>query len=307
MRHEKHYMRSCMIPLILILLAASPTHAEETSVMVLEGDVSAAYFDGKFTVFDPIGRVERNRKTAAPGPATPSDKSTPGELPAGAIAQASIGPDGKFRLEIAAEEPRTVYFSILDAVTPDGRRVEPTDKGNNFILEPGDLKLRMNRSNFAVISGGYYNDIVYNPWRLSDEYQAAQEEYSRLVAPGEDESEESRHLRFRHRLEAEKRLEMLASEGLRRVSSSRSDPLIERLAGEWIYTYDPLVGAVFLDMRKRAQDEPLGAEERQNTGGSWGGTAEVWLTKDSQKDLNDSEETLGDENTQVDDVPVKSR
>ena len=71
MRHGKHYMRSCMIPLILLLLAASPALAEEESVMVLEGTTAAPYDNGDFTVFDRKlawnpARLEEWKNTAEP-------------------------------------------------------------------------------------------------------------------------------------------------------------------------------------------------------------------------------------------------
>ena len=35
-------------------------------------------------------------------------------MPLGAIAQAPIGPDGTFRLEVTVDTPRLVYFLVID-------------------------------------------------------------------------------------------------------------------------------------------------------------------------------------------------
>ena len=185
MSHQNHNMRSWMFPLILLTLAASPALAEEESVMVLEGTTAAPYDNGDFTVFDQtrawdLARREEWKKTAAPGERAPPEAQ-------GAIAQAPIGPDGKFRLEIAVDKPRTAFFAVLNAVSPTGARWGAVKMGNNFILEPGELKLRMIRGDYSVIMGGHYNDAVFNSWRLSEEYKAAQSEYDQLREPVQDE------------------------------------------------------------------------------------------------------------------------
>ena len=229
MSHEANYVRSWVCPLVLGLLAASPAYADEPSVMVLEGDVSASYVSGDFTVFDPRLKRSQAKKAAASTLSTPGDAPPSGELPPGAIGQATIGPDGKFRLEIAVDKPRTAYFSILNAMNSDGYRIGPVRIGNNFILEPGELKFRMLRGDYFDIEGGYYNDAVYNSWRLSDEYQDARLEYGGLITFDEDEPEQA----MRHRLdrlgEAERRKFQLEEQGISKVARTHPDLLVRRL------------------------------------------------------------------------------
>ena len=172
MRRNKHGTRNCVFTLAISLLASVPVLAEEAAMMVLEGTTAAPRDNGDFTVFDPARRWDQTRleqwkKTAKPDERPPLEAQ-------GVIAQAPIGPDAGFRIEIPVDQPRAASFAIFNAKAPDGRVWGPVLMGNNFILEPGRLELRMIRSDYSVITGGYYNDAVFNSWRLTDEYKAAQ-------------------------------------------------------------------------------------------------------------------------------------
>ena len=57
--------------------------------------------------------------------------------------------------------PERFISSVLNAKTPEGFTLGSVKMGNNFILEPGELKLRMIASSSSVITGGYYNDAVF--------------------------------------------------------------------------------------------------------------------------------------------------
>ena len=238
MSHEKHYKRSWMFPLILLTLAASPALAEEESVMVLEGTTAAPYDNGDFTVFDPkrrtwdLARREEWKKTAAPGERAPIAAQ-------GAIAQAQIGPDGKFRLEIAVDKPRTAFFAVLNAVSPTGNRWGAVKMGNNFILEPGKLKLRMIRSDYSVITGGHYNDAVFNSWRLSEEHKAARSEYDQLREPVQDEPEQAKRRRLDRIGEVYSRVMQLESEGRSKVALTHPDLQVRRLVIESAWAIGP--------------------------------------------------------------------
>ena len=194
MRSERHNMRNCVIPLILSLLAASTALAAEESVMVLDGIAAGTYDNGDFTVFDPTKAWDRAQREEWLATAKEGERP-PIEDVWGAIAQVKIGPDRTFRVEIPADKPRRVRFAVLNAVTPTGGRLAPMGQSNYFILEPGEFTVEMIRSEYSIIRGGYYNDEVINSWRLSDEYLEAQQEYTRLRTPPEDEPEEARRRR----------------------------------------------------------------------------------------------------------------
>ena len=213
------YLQRWVCPLVLVLLAASPAFADEPSVMVLEGIAAPPRDNGDFTVFDSARRWDQARMTEWSNTAKPGEKAPLEAL--GVIAQAPIGPDGTFRLELAVDKPRTAYFAVLNAMTADGLRLGAVKMGNNFILEPGELKLRMLRSDYSVITGGYYNDAVFNSWRLSDEYKAAQSEYERLREPVQDEPEQAKHRRLDRVGEAFNKVMQLESQGRSEVALTR--------------------------------------------------------------------------------------
>ncbi len=254
MRHEKHYMRGWMFPLILLTLAASPAFAEEESVMVLEGTTAAPYDNGDFTVFDrsrawDLARLEVWKKTAKPGEMAPVEAS-------GAIAQAPIGPDGTFRLEIGVNKPRMAFFSVVNAKTAAGTTLWPVKMGNNFILEPGELKLRMISSDYSVITGGVYNDAVFNFWRLSDDHKSARSDYDRLRTPVEDEPEQAKRRRLDASGEAFQKVMQLESQGRSKVALTHSDPLVRRLVIETAWAVGPWVADAVRGLAELTPDDP---------------------------------------------------
>ena len=224
--------------LILALLAAVPVVADEPPVMVLEGDVAALYTNGDFVVWNPKPSGGEAMMAAAMPVTKPGDKPPSIESTLDVVAKAPIGADGKFRLEAIADNPRRVYFYVLNAVSPEGHRMAPV-KGNGFILESGELELTMNARGRFVIEGGYYNDEVYNSWRLSDEYQAAEADMTRLYTTVEGESEEEKRLRLDLAAEAQQEYFSIESEGRSRIARTHSDPMVRRLTIETTWLSGP--------------------------------------------------------------------
>ena len=224
--------------LILALLAAVPVVADEPPVMVLEGDVAALYTNGDFVVWNPKPSGGGAMMAAAMPVTKPGDKPPSIESTLDVVAKAPIGADGKFRLEAIADNPRRVYFYVLNAVSPEGHRMAPV-KGNGFILESGELELTMNARGRFVIEGGYYNDEVYNSWRLSDEYQAAEADMTRLYTTVEGESEEEKRLRLDLAAEAQQEYFSIESEGRSRIARTHSDPMVRRLTIETTWLSGP--------------------------------------------------------------------
>lgn len=254
MRRKEHGTRNCVFTLALSLLASSPVLAEEASVMVLEGTTAAPYDNGDFTVFDPArtwdpARLEQWKKTAKPDERRPLEAQ-------GVIAQASIGPHARFRVEIPVERPRTAFFAVLNAKAPGGATWGPVKMGNNFILEPGRLELRMIRSNYSVITGGYYNDAVFNSWRLTDEYEAAQSEYQQLRTPVEGETEESQRSRLERMQAAQNKVLQLETQGRSNVALTHPDPLVRRLVIESAWLTGPWVDDALRSLAKLTPEDP---------------------------------------------------
>ena len=224
--------------LIFALLATAPTLADEPPVMVLDGDVSAIYSNGEFVVWNPQPSGGASMMAAATPVGKPGDKPPSIESTLDVVAKASIGADGKFRLEVAADNPRRVYFYVLNAVTPKGHRMAPV-KGNGFILEPGDLTLTMSKRGRFVIEGGAYNDAVYNSWRLSDDYKAAEADQTRLYTAVDGESEEDKRRRLDLAAEAQNKVLSLETEGRSHVATTHPDPMVRRLTIETAWLSGP--------------------------------------------------------------------
>ena len=264
MKYEGHTMRKCVIPLILVLLAASPALAEEEPVMVLEGDVSAVHDSGAFTVIDPLHPEilqSWRARTGSPSP-TPGYELPPADRPFGTIAQAPIGPDGTFRLEVTVDTPRLVYFLVIDPDAGNQWRPWEITNANRFILEPGELRLRAVYSNYSLVSGGQYNDAVYGSWRESDEYREAQAEYSRSLARQEGETEEARIERSERRWEIEARLKKLEWEANEKLRDTQPDQLTQQLASNSVMAFEPVAIALIRVLNKTAPD---GAESGEET------------------------------------------
>ncbi|MDE0128844.1 MAG: TlpA disulfide reductase family protein [Gammaproteobacteria bacterium] len=261
-------MRKYVITLLLAWLAATPAHADEASVMVLEGTTAAPFDNGNFAVLDGSrgwdqARWDEWRKTAKP------DEQPPIEA-YGAIAWAPIGPDGAFRLEIAVDQPRVATFAVIGAVLPDGGRLSPNKTGNNFILEPGELKLRMIRHDYSEITGGHYNDAVFNSWRLSDEYRQAwaeaqkaqadhdqaQAEIGDEVLPGDDPREQARRRLWDRMVEANQMWIRLQEQGMSKVALTHPDPLARKFAIQASWIVGPWQTDALRSLAKLMPDDP---------------------------------------------------
>ena len=231
--------------------AASAENAAEQE-FVLEGDLSALYANGDFVIWNPKAGGGRGMTAARPatGVAAPSIEDT-----LDIVAKAPLRPDGTFRVTGTVEVPRRVYFYVLNATTEAGMRLAPV-KGNAFILEPGELRLTMQRRGRFHIEGGRYNDAVYNTWRRSAEYMAAQEEYERLVGAVEGETEEERRKRVDLAQAASRRTLDLETEGRSRVVTTHADPLVRRLVIESAWLGGPWILEGLRGLAEMTPDDP---------------------------------------------------
>lgn len=238
-----HDPSRCRVLLLLVLLAAPTVSAAETSSMVLEGDVSALFDNGDFVVANGMPARGTSMMAAASPVGSPrtEDKPVSRESTLDVLAKTTIGPDGKFRLEVAVEEPRRAYFYVLNAVSPEGHRLAGGLKGKAFVLEPGQLELRMSADGRFAIKGGDYNQAVFNSWRQSDEYLAALAELERLRKPVNGETEDARRRRVDRMMEAQTNFLDLENESRSRIARTHPDPLVRRLVIETAWLLGPWV------------------------------------------------------------------
>lgn len=217
--------------------------------MVLEGDVSAVYSNGDFVLWTPKPKPDADSGGAnsfGMSMASTSSSSSDGQKPPSyestlnVIAKAPIAQDGTFRIVVPLHTPRVAFFYVLNAVSAEGNRLAPI-KGQNLILEPGELRLTMNERARYVVSGGKYNDAVFNEWKTSEAYLAAMDEQVRLWQPVEGETEQERRARVDAASAAASRTYDIETEVRARVSTKHPDPLVRRLVIESAWLHGPWV------------------------------------------------------------------
>ncbi len=306
MKYERHTMRKYMIPLILVLLTASPALAEEESVMVLEGIAAPPRDNGDFMVVDPTqawsrAEMEEWLKTAKEGERPPMEDVM------GAIGQVKIAPDRTFRLEIPADKPRKVRFVVLNAVTPGGGRLAPMGQSNYFILEPGEFTVEIIRSEYSIVKGGYFNDEVINSWRLSDEYQAAQNEYTQLRSTPEHESEEARRRRVDRMVEMSSEIRELDRKGFEHVAGTHPDPMVRRVAIETAWLAGPWMLESLRKLAELTPDDPWASERLAQLAELYANMPQSKLPKVGENAPDFKGETLEGEQVHTADVRADSR
>lgn len=260
--------------------ADSPSVASEaeatstqSTTMTLDGDVSAAYTNGNFVIWTrkqgggATSMTSMTSMTVAAGKSSSDEDVATEQKPSrdpiydtlNVVAEAAIQPDGTFSLSVDVDEPKEVFFYILDAVSESGVRYAPT-KGQNFVLESGSLSLLMDDRRGFVISGGKYNDIVFNSWKQSEEYIVARNAYRQLLVAVEGETEQER--RARVDLMSEKTNEMFDVEGDGRahIALNHPDPLVRKLTIQTAWLHGPWVLESLRGLAELTPDDPWAVE-----------------------------------------------
>ena len=236
----------------LVFLAVSPASAGE---FVLEGDLSAIYSGGNFVVWTPKSSPGGKRARGMMAASSSADRPAGMEATLDVVARSPLASDGTFRVETNVETPRVVYFYVLDAVGREGQRFAPI-KGNAFILEPGKLRLHMQRPGQFHIEGGRYNDAVYNSWRRSAPYMESQAEYRALIPAVEGETEAERRKRTDQSAAAFRRILELEQEGRARTATTHPDPLVRRLVIESAWLGGPWMLDALRGLAEMTPDDP---------------------------------------------------
>ena len=238
-----------LLSLVLLTTLGSSAIAEEPRITVLEGDLSSFYASGDFVIW-----TRKPNEEPAPGSSmtmaaasTSSSKSAKDEPPPfestlNVIAKVPLAEDGTFRIEVPVEQPWIVNFNVFNAIGLEGQRWGSV-KGQNFVLEPGNLRITLNNGRRFVIHGGEYNDAVFNAWKTSEEFIEATAENIRLWMPVEGETEEQRRARVDLASAAQSRVIDIESNIRAEVSTTHPDPLVRRLVLESTW----LLGSWYLE------------------------------------------------------------
>ena len=299
-------MRSWTMWLVLAVSGAFPVNADETSVMVLEGDLSAVYTNGEFVLRDPARVGGGAGAVMMVGAASSESGDRPTPAVPGELARVPVDADGRFRLEVAVDKPRSVFFHVENAVGLEGQRWAPVS-GLRFILEPGELQLRMSSSSRFVVKGGYYNDAVYNAWRLSDKYMAADAEYQELKMPEEGASKEAEELRWDRMIQAQREVTRLEMEGTSRVARTHPDPLVRRIAIESAWLFGPWMLEALRGLAQLTPDDPWVVDRLAGAEAAEALWAEEQQLGVGDMSLDFTAETLGGESVQLEKVRADNR
>ena len=230
--------------------------------MVLEGDLSAFYVSGDFVVWTRKPKEEQaagsSMSMAAMSTSTSAssrEEPPPFESTHNVIAKVPLAEDGNFRIEVPVEQPRIVNFNVFNAIGLEGQRWGPVS-GQNFVLEPGNLRITLNNGRRFVIHGGEYNDAVFNAWKTSEKFIEATAENIRLWMPVEGETEEQRRARVDLASAAQSRVIDIESNIRAEVSTTHPDPLVRRLVIESTWLLGPWYLGALRGLAEMTPDDP---------------------------------------------------
>lgn len=225
----------CILSLILSGCSTS------VGVATITGNLGEAYSNGRFVVWTPKENDEGESQGAMMMAASTTSEAPSIEDTIDIVAEVPINSDGTFQLTSTVSDPQKVYFYVLDATTTDGRKLAPT-KGQQFILEPGELTITMEQNRQFAVTGGYFNDEVINSWKLSSEYVDTQQALKEVRVTPEQESEEQRRARMDQLSALSSKLLDSEVEGLSQLATDHDEPQVRKLAlqmswlvGDWYW------------------------------------------------------------------------
>lgn len=229
--------------LSLLLNSCGTSNEAVSSSVTISGDFSEAYSNGRFVVWTPKQKddAESQGSSMMMAASTSSSAASSIEDSIDIVAEAPISADGGFTLTAEVAQPHRVYFYVLDATTAEGMRLAPT-KGQQFILEPGELTITMDQNRQFAVDGGHFNDEVINSWKLGDEYVTAQQTQRQLRATPEGETEEQYRARIDELSAVANELLELEVAGLSTAATTHEEPQVRKLAlqvswlvGDWYW------------------------------------------------------------------------
>ena len=240
---------------LALVCITSACGADTDNRYVITGDLSAAYKNGDMVIWLPKAKAKKTSSMAASSamssakPAAKAAKNSGAAVTMGSamsmgsssttnndslkgslniIAETKLV-DGKFHIEGDLDKVKQVYFYVLNSVGENGARMAPV-KGQAFILEPGKLTMTMDKGRKFIISGGKYNDAVYNSWQQSAKYKTAASEMMRLYTEVPGETEAQKRTRLDNAAAAQNRMLAAETEGRTNTAMNHPDVLARKLA-----------------------------------------------------------------------------
>ena len=150
-------------------------------------------------------------------------------IPDGAtvLAEATIE-DGIFSLTTNVDEIKPINFSVTDSERVNNSIRMPL-RTRQFVMEPGQLTLTMDKYEEFVVAGGTYNDAVINSWKQSEEYLNALELYQEALGDSIPSSAQERFENMAATRAQFTQLVSLESEGRKEIALNDPDLLVRRL------------------------------------------------------------------------------
>ncbi|WIO75346.1 TlpA disulfide reductase family protein [Porticoccaceae bacterium LTM1] len=157
------------------------------------------------------------------------------------VASAELA-DGKFRVEGEVDQAQRVFVYVKNGVGPNGEKWAPI-KGQQFILEPGDVHVTYTTRDHTSATG-HYNDIVMGSWKNSETYNKAMDEFQAALKASSDKTLSEEELKAVSQAIGEGQMATinLENEGLKEVALNHNDPMASLLAiqmlryggGSWV-------------------------------------------------------------------------
>ena len=257
----------CCFALLLSSCGTDTSGNIPSTSATITGGVVEAYSNGRFVVWTPKQDDETESQGMMMMSASSSREPSSLEDTINIVGEAPINTDGSFSLTITVSEPAKVNFYVLDATTEDGRTLAPS-KGQQFILEPGELTITMDRNRQFTVTGGHFNDEVINSWKRSTEYLDIQQALAQVRVTPEDETEEQHRERMDELSSLSNRLLDLEVEELSQLASKHEEPQVRKLALQmsWLVSdwyWEALVAlAELMPDDEWVQAEAIKAKER---------------------------------------------
>ncbi|MYD44985.1 MAG: AhpC/TSA family protein [Gammaproteobacteria bacterium] len=150
-------------------------------------------------------------------------------IPDGAIvlAEATIE-EGRFLITTKVDEIKPINFSVTDGELVNNSIRMPL-RTRQFVMEPGQLTLTMDKYEEFVVDGGTYNDAVINSWKQSEEYLNALELYQEALGDSTPSSAQERFETMAATRAQFTQLVRLESEGRKEIALNDPDLLVRRL------------------------------------------------------------------------------
>ncbi|MXZ56206.1 MAG: AhpC/TSA family protein [Gammaproteobacteria bacterium] len=136
--------------------------------------------------------------------------------------------DGIFSLTTNVDEIKPINFSVTDSERVKNSIRMPL-RTRQFVMEPGQLTLTMDKYEEFVVTGGTYNDVVINSWKQSEEYMNALELYQEALGDSIPSSAQERFENMAATRAQFTQLVSLESEGRKEIALNDPDLLVRRL------------------------------------------------------------------------------